>query len=181
MAHCYDVVLVDPPWCYNNSRTRGAAHHHYPVTSDANLREWRVPRELASAGAALLMWTTGPKMPESIELMKQWGFAYKTVFLVWNKLNPKALTPVIGLGHYTRPSCEFLLVGTARDFRVSSSRCSARVPQYVAAPRREHSRKPDEARALIEQYFGGAARKIELFAREAAPGWDAWGLESGKF
>lgn len=48
--------------------------------------------------------------------------------------------------------------------------------QVVRAPRREHSRKPDEVRDRIAQLLGDVPR-IELFARTRAAGWDAWGAE----
>ena len=40
----------------------------------------------------------------------------------------------------------------------------------------EHSKKPDEARRRIEALMGDVPR-IELFARQATPGWDVWGNE----
>jgi len=45
------------------------------------------------------------------------------------------------------------------------------------SPRREHSRKPDEAYARIEALCGGPY--LEMFARSPHPGWDAWGIEAG--
>jgi N6-adenosine-specific RNA methylase IME4 len=50
------------------------------------------------------------------------------------------------------------------------------VEQVLFAPIREHSRKPDEVRARIDRLVGDVPR-IELFAREQAPGWHAWGDE----
>jgi N6-adenosine-specific RNA methylase IME4 len=43
----------------------------------------------------------------------------------------------------------------------------------------EHSRKPEELYTEIERLFEG--HRCELFAREERSGWDAWGLEAGKF
>lgn len=40
-----------------------------------------------------------------------------------------------------------------------------------------HSRKPPEARAIFERLGGSAARRVELFAREDAPGWTCLGNE----
>ena len=43
-------------------------------------------------------------------------------------------------------------------------------------PKREHSRKPETMRRMIEAV--SYAPRIELFARERAAGWDAWGNEA---
>jgi N6-adenosine-specific RNA methylase IME4 len=55
-----------------------------------------------------------------------------------------------------------------------------RPPSVISAPRREHSRKPDEAYALIDAMYP-ALPKLELFARQRRPGWDVWGNETDKF
>lgn len=52
------------------------------------------------------------------------------------------------------------------------------VRQLVFAPRgaRGHSQKPSDIHTRLVQLFGDVSR-IELFARDAVPGWDAWGNE----
>ena len=40
----------------------------------------------------------------------------------------------------------------------------------------DHSKKPEEARRRIVELIGDLPR-IELFARQRVPGWDAWGNE----
>ena len=50
------------------------------------------------------------------------------------------------------------------------------VPNLLISPRRDHSRKPDETRGRIVQLVGDVPR-IELWAREQAPGWHALGDE----
>jgi hypothetical protein len=47
----------------------------------------------------------------------------------------------------------------------------------IHAARREHSRKPDEAYVIIERMYPNLP-KIELFARHARTGWEAWGNEA---
>ena len=51
------------------------------------------------------------------------------------------------------------------------------VHSVIFSPVQQHSRKPAEARDRIVELMGDLPR-IELFAREAAPGWDAWGDEA---
>jgi N6-adenosine-specific RNA methylase IME4 len=97
-----------------------------------------------------------------------WGFEYKTN-IVWVK-------DKIGLGYFVRNQHELLLVATRGDMPSPSP--ANRPPSVITARRREHSRKPDEAYALIERIYPELP-KIELFARQTRPGWAAWGNEMG--
>jgi N6-adenosine-specific RNA methylase IME4 len=123
---------------------------------------------LASPDAALFMWTTVPHLRESFDVLVAWGFEYKTN-IVWVK-------DKIGLGYFVRNQHELLLVATRGDMPSPSP--ANRPPSVISAPRREHSRKPDEAYELIERMYPELP-KIELFARHARPGWAAWGNEVG--
>ena len=58
------------------------------------------------------------------------------------------------------------------------SRAAGSGIREIVVPRREHSRKPDEAYELIERMYPDLPR-IELFARQARPGWDAMGERGG--
>ena len=51
--------------------------------------------------------------------------------------------------------------------------------QFISEMRGGHSSKPIEVRERIEQMFP-TQRKIELFARDTATGWDSWGEGVGK-
>ena len=53
---------------------------------------------------------------------------------------------------------------------------SADVRQIIDSPREEHSKKPDETRDRIVRLMGDLPR-VELFARQTAPGWEVWGNE----
>src|SRR5262249_32711497 len=81
-----------------------------------------------------------------------------------------------GLGYWVRNQHELLLIATRGN--IPSPAPSRRPASVINAPRREHSRKPDEAYALIERMYPELP-KIELFARQARPGWAAWGNEVG--
>ena len=116
----------------------------------------------------LFLWATAPMLPEALEVMAAWGFEYRTNF-VWAKDRA-------GTGYWARNQHEHLLVGVRGD--VPAPAPGAQWASLIAAPVREHSRKPDEARRMIEAYYP-TLPKIELFARgEARPGWDAWGMEA---
>jgi N6-adenosine-specific RNA methylase IME4/ParB-like chromosome segregation protein Spo0J len=165
----YAVLYADPPWhfeVYNEeSGVERAAGNHYPTMSLDEICALPV-LSLASPDAALFMWTTVPHLRESFDVLVAWGFEYKTN-IVWVK-------DKIGLGYFVRNQHELLLVATRGDMPSPSP--ANRPPSVIHAPRREHSRKPDEAYELIERMYPELP-KIELFARQARAGWAAWGNE----
>lgn len=153
----YTVLYADPPW-------------HFEVYNEESEICALPGLNLASPDAALFMWTTVPHLRESLDVLVAWGFEYKTN-IVWVK-------DKIGLGYFVRNQHELLLVATRGDMPSPSP--ANRPPSVIHAPRREHSRKPDEAYELIERMYPDLP-KLELFARQARPGWSAWGNEMGKF
>lgn len=103
-------------------------------------------------------------------MIDAWGFTYKTVAFCWVKQNRKSPSLFWGLGHWTRANAELCLLAT----KGSPKRQSARVHQIVMTPVEAHSKKPDVVRDKIVALAGDVPR-IELFARQATPGWDVWG------
>jgi N6-adenosine-specific RNA methylase IME4 len=127
---------------------------------------------VADTNCALFLWCTFPYLDKQIKLFSHWGFKYKTLGFSWIKTNPKSGTPFFGVGYYAKSNCEVCLMGVKGKMKPVSNKVSS----CVIAPRREHSRKPDEVRDRIVELFGDVPR-IELFARQAYPGWDVWGNE----
>ena len=121
------------------------------------------------------MWTTFPTLPDAFRVMEAWGFTYKTVAFVWVK-KYKCGKNYVGMGAYTRANAEICLLGTTPNFRPSDHIKKHSVQQIIEAPIQEHSKKPEEARQRIVELMGDVPR-IELFARQRSPGWDAWGNE----
>lgn len=172
----YKVIYADPPWSYKdkcNSGKRGACHK-YKVMDVSDIAAIPVA-QIAAKDCAMFMWATFPKLAEAIELMAAWGFTYKTCAFVWVKKS-EAGKLAWGMGWWTRVNAEIVLFGT----KGKPSRVSCGVHQVIEAPLREHSRKPDETRDRIVALMGDVPR-IELFARQSAPGWCSWGNESTKF
>jgi N6-adenosine-specific RNA methylase IME4/ParB-like chromosome segregation protein Spo0J len=167
----YAVLYADPPWRFNvyneECGIERAAGNHYSTMPLDEICALPI-LSLASPDAALFMWTTVPHLRESFDVLVAWGFEYKTN-IVWVK-------DKIGLGYFVRNQHELLLVATRGDMPSPSP--ANRPPSVISAPRREHSRKPDEAYELIERMYPELP-KIELFARHARPGWAAWGNEVG--
>ena len=88
----------------------------------------------------------------------------------------KSERPFWGMGAYTRANAEVCLLGVSPGFKARERIRSHRVHQVITAPFEGHSKKPDETRRRIVELLGDVPR-LELFARDRAPGWDAWGNE----
>lgn len=187
----YPIIYADPPWAYEdaNCAGRGAATKYDTMASPA-IGDLPVER-LAARDAVLFLWATWPKIEDVFPLMRRWGFTYRTIAFNWVKTrNPKTeggpAQPFFGLGRWTRGNTEPCLLG----IRGKPKRINAGVSQLLGlddwqslegdhtlvSPIGRHSAKPRETRDRILRLMGDQPR-IELFARERAPGWDAWGNE----
>lgn len=162
----YDVVLADPPWRYDFSRSKSRrVENQYPTMTEMQISALPV-RKVAAKNSTLFLWVPAPKLVLGIMVLENWGFLYKTN-IVWDK-------QVIGMGYYARGQHEHLLIGTRGKPRVPLP--ASRRPSVLKERRGKHSRKPQVAYELIEAGWP-LARKLELFARELRPGWDSWGDE----
>lgn len=167
----YGVIYADPPWRYQMNRGHGVAEKHYPTMSLEEICALPVA-DLAGRDCALFLWATFPQLPEALEVIKAWGFKYKTVAFVWLKQNKKALTWFYGMGFWTRSNAEICLLAT----KGSPKRQDKGIHQFIISPLEGHSKKPDEARRRIERLLGDIPR-VELFARQPSEGWNVWGNE----
>jgi N6-adenosine-specific RNA methylase IME4 len=167
LERAYPVILADPPWQYRADTAYPdlETEHHYPTMPTEEIAALPVA-DLATPDAVLFLWATSPHLPEALQVMAAWGFQYQTSVL-WVK-------NFIGLGYWIRTRHEFLLIGSRGN--MPHPAVSARPDSVIEAPRREHSRKPDEAYELIERMYPELP-KMELFARHARAGWMAWGNE----
>lgn len=171
----YDVILADPPWKFEHwSKTYIAgrdARTHYDVMTLDDI--CRLPiSSLADDNCVLFLWTCWPHLEKSFEVIKSWGFEYKTEAWVWVKAKKSGFGFHFGLGYYTRGNTEPCLLATRGKMSVHSHSISA----LIYTPVREHSRKPDEQYAKIEKLYPNM-RYLELFARQRRDGWDAFGNE----
>ncbi|WP_431860206.1 MT-A70 family methyltransferase [Azospirillum sp.] len=175
-AKRYGVIYADPPWRFKNYSKKGEgrnANRHYACMSIADIKALPVTA-LAADDCVLLMWATDPLLERAFEVIKAWGFTYKTVGFYWTKTNADG-SPFMGSGYWTRANPEQCLLAT----RGRPKRLSKGVRRWITAPVREHSRKPDEVYGRIERLVGGPY--VELFSRSGAAGWDAWGDQVGKY
>jgi N6-adenosine-specific RNA methylase IME4 len=168
----YQVIYADPPWSYNgkvqhNTKNGNqSAQDHYPQLTLEQLKQLRV-QSIADRNSILFLWTSSPHLPQALELMKAWGFEYKTVAFVWDKqkVNP---------GYYTMSQCELCLVGVKGT--IPKPRGTRNERQFLSSMRQRHSAKPEQIRERIQRMFP-TQRKVELFARATLDGWDVWGNE----
>lgn len=173
----YGVIYADPPWSFKTWSAKGTgrgAVSHYDCMSFSTLAALPVS-ELAADDCALFLWAVDPMLDKALELIQAWGFQYKTVGFYWVKQNMKSDGFFTGLGYWTRANPEQCLLAT----KGKPIRLARDVPRLIVAPRREHSRKPDQVRGRIERLVGGPY--LELFVRETHPGWDGWGDQIGLF
>ena len=167
----YGVIYADPPWRYRVWNGKGRIEKHYPTMELEDIMALPV-RELADKDCALFLWATLPMLREALQVIKAWGFEYKTTAFVWVKLNRHRDGIFWGMGYWTRANAEICLLATKGHPR----RQARNIHQVIISHVEEHSKKPEEARRRIEALLGDVPR-IELFARRTTPGWDVWGNE----
>lgn len=167
----YGCLLVDPPWSFrtyaNDNVAPARGKQPYSVMSLADIKALPV-NDVAAKDCLLFMWTVSHLQAAAFDVAAAWGFQPVSVAFVWDKGR-------MGMGYWTRQEVEIChLFKLGRPKRKSKG-----VRQLIRAPRREHSRKPDEVYERIEALVDGPY--LELFARQAWSGWSAWGNETGKF
>lgn len=163
----YQVIYADPPWEYGNTmpeEKRMGQEFHYQTMTVPEIAAMPM-KGIAADNAVLFLWVTSPILEESFEVVKAWGFEYKSSF-VWHKEGASALA------HYNDMIHEILLVCVRGSFMPVEP---MRFKSVVSIPRtRKHSEKPAYFRELIEQLYPDTAR-VELFSRQAVEGWTAYG------
>lgn len=203
----FGCILADPPWRFETFSAKGrdrCPDDTLSPTAKRNLQRQNKPEkhyatmtldeikaldvaQVAARDCVLFMWAVDPLLPQAFDVGAAWGFKYKTVGFVWAKErritssrgdafdHPDEKRFPMGTGYWTRANPEMCLLFT----RGAPKRVSASVRKLLIAPRREHSRKPDEQYERIEQLVDGPY--LEMFARTARPGWTAWGNETDRF
>lgn len=171
----FRAILADPPWRFKTYSEKGrgrCADKHYPCMGLESIKCLDV-EALAAKDSVLFLWTTMPFLQKAFEVIRAWGFTYKTVAFVWAKSSKtKKNAFVIGTGYWTRANAELCLLAT----KGHPKRRRKDVPQLIVAPRREHSRKPDEIYPRIKKLVKGPY--LELFARQKwSNEWSVWGNE----
>ncbi len=176
----FSTVLADPPWQFANRTGKMAPEHkrlsrYSTMTLDEIIA---LPvAEITLSPAHLYLWVPNALLPEGLEVMKAWGFEYKTN-IVWHKIRKDGGPDGRGVGFYFRNTTELLLFGVkGKNARtLAPGRTQVNIMKTM---KREHSRKPDEQYELIESCSSGPY--IELFARGNVRDWFVWGDQSEEY
>lgn len=176
----YNVIYADPPWSYDNKSMKYSADHETNIAADQQYNLMTLDdlkampiKEISEKDSVLFMWCVNTLLPEAIELMKAWGFKYKTM-LTWKKNK--------GTGYWFRGVTEHILFGVRGD--VSAFRSGKE--NFHECRSGKHSQKPHYFRQLISDVTKEAfteQKKIELFGRSREGffpdyeyvGWDVYG------
>ena len=193
----FGLIMADPPWSYEMRSPKGyakAPEGQYATMKPADIAA--LPVELLAAPDCLLwLWAINPKLPEALEVIRAWGFTFKTAG-TWVKRTTRG-RDAFGTGYILRSSNEPFLIGT-RGAPKTTRATRSMIPTYddgfhslqggdwpsgtitIEALAREHSRKPDEAFRAAEALMPGVQR-LELFSRQRRAGWSVWGNEVDKY
>jgi N6-adenosine-specific RNA methylase IME4 len=162
------VIVSDCPWRSDFGATSNrATERHYPTMTLDELKAYPIP---SARNALLFMWTTGPMLKQSLELMDSWNFEYRTSG-VWVK-------PVKGTGKYLAGQSEPFLLGRRGKFPAPT--IFPLPSSVIFAPRRRHSEKPEFLQDEIERVYPGY-RYVELFARRKRDGWECPDLDKASW
>jgi len=187
----YQIIYADPPWSYGFSGTRGKILYpsynqyikkvdDYKTMKTKNICDIPI-KALTDKNCVLFIWMIWNKLPDVLEVIKSWGFEYKSCAFTWVKKNKKSGSWFWGMGGWTRQNSENCLIAT----KGKPKRANASIHSILDNNIMEHSEKPPEVRNKIVQLCGDLPR-IELFARppkdrlfadESYKGWDVWGNE----
>jgi N6-adenosine-specific RNA methylase IME4/DNA modification methylase len=194
----WQLAVIDPPWHFKTRSPKGqgrSASRHYSTMSAEQIKALPIASILAK-DAMVALWSTAPHDAIAHEVLKAWGLTYSTK-AVWIKVNQNGIR-LKGTGKLLQQGPEYLFVARrGKGLRMACTPPDAVIetpapeedleaealefPGVIEGPRREHSRKPDEAYQLLERLFGPDVRRVDLFSREERPGWATWGLERGRF
>lgn len=173
----YSTILADPPWQFHN-RTGKVAPEHRRLSRYETLTFEQIimlpVAEITAEVAHLYLWIPNALLPQGLEVMKAWGFTYKSN-IVWHKIRKDGGSDGRGVGFYFRNVTELILFGVKGKNARTLSPGRSQV-NYLSSRKREHSRKPDEQYPLIESCSPGPY--LELFARGIRIGWDCWGNQA---
>jgi N6-adenosine-specific RNA methylase IME4 len=176
----FGTVLADPPWRFTNRTGKMAPEHkrlsRYGTMDLPEIMALPVASILAPT-AHLYLWVPNALLPEGLQVMRAWGFDYKSN-IVWHKIRKDGGSDGRGVGFYFRNVTELVLFGV-RGRNARTEAAGRRQVNLLATRKREHSRKPDEFYNIVEACSRGPY--LELFARGTRTNWTAWGNQAEEY
>jgi len=176
----FSTILADPPWQFQNRTGKMAPEHkrlsRYPTLSLDEIKAIPV-KDALTESAHLYLWVPNALLSEGLEVMKAWGFTYKTN-IIWYKIRKDGGPDRRGVGFYFRNVTEMLFFGV-RGKNVRTLQPGRTQENIIVQRKREHSRKPDEQYAIIESCSKGPF--LEMFARGSRQNWYCWGNQADDY
>ena len=173
----FGTVLADPPWQFQNRTGKVAPEHsrlsRYSTMSLPEIKSLPVVHAAAPV-CHLYLWVPNALLPEGLDVMKAWGFQYKSN-IIWHKIRKDGGPDGRGVGFYFRNVTEILLFGV-RGKNARTLDPGRTQVNFMATRKREHSRKPNEQYTLVESCSPGP--RLELFARGNRAKWTSWGNQA---
>ena len=124
----FRTIYADPPWQFQNRTGKVAPEHkrlnRYATMSIADIKALPVG-ELADTRSHLYLWVPNALLPDGIEVMRAWGFDYKTN-LIWEKIR-----------HDGQPDGR----GVGSIFAMSPKSCSLAFGALQTGPFLQHARR----------------------------------------
>lgn len=173
----YKTIYADPPWQFQNRTGKVAPEHkrlnRYSTMTLEDIKHLPVA-DVADEKCHLYLWVPNALLPEGLEVLKAWGFEYKTN-IIWEKIRKDGMPDGRGVGFYFRNVTEILLFGIkgSKNRTLNAGRSQVNLIRSI---KREHSKKPDEFISLIESC--SSAPFLEIFARGNRSHWDMWGNQA---
>lgn len=171
----FGTILADPPWKFQNKTGKMAPEHkrlfRYHTMTNEEILSMPIS-DLSLPKSHLYLWVPNALIEFGLEVMKSWGFEYKTM-LVWYKIRKDGGPDRRGVGFYFRNVTEVILFGTRGQLRTLQPGRSQE--NIIISQKRGHSIKPDELYPIIESCSEGPY--LELFARRKRKNWTSWGDE----
>ena len=95
----YNIIYADPAWSYKDKRDKhprisGGASVHYNTMSVDEIKKLPV-NEIADKNCMLFLWTTFPNLQEGLDVVKAWGFDYRTLGFSWIKLKKIKIKKIV--------------------------------------------------------------------------------------
>ncbi len=174
------TILADPPWQFQNRTGKMAPEHkrlnRYSTMDLQEIKSLPV-NEISMDTAHLYLWVPNALMPNGLEVLRAWGFEYKSN-LIWYKIRKDGGPDRRGVGFYFRNVTEMILFGV-KGKKVRTLDPGRSQENIIVSQKREHSRKPDEQYSLIESCSPGPY--LELFARGSRENWTCWGNQAEEY
>ncbi|MEE2717566.1 MAG: MT-A70 family methyltransferase [SAR324 cluster bacterium] len=153
----FGTILADPPWQFTN-RTGKMAPEHKRLSRYATLTLKEIlalpVAEAADEQSHLYLWVPNALLAEGMEVLKTWGFIYKTN-LIWHKIRKDGGPDGRGVGFYFRNTTEMILFGVRGSLRTLPP--GRRQVNVIRGP------------------------YLELFARGSREGWVTWGNQAEEY